>query len=284
MRRRRDFGLHPEISWDNQGMPLHPFGHRCESHSHVPTFWRGRREIGAVLVSLVAALSAASCTSTDEREPPRTAALSARLSTGLVSHSAAERGEVFIKATASKDWGTMFRCFAPEARELVAVEIVTMLQYGVVASGKPNAAFDEILKKHHFDPEQAQAGVKEAMHVAKSGDERGKRTDPRALVTAYVRSVEDKEGFVSDLLTWADQNWSNRRGGPAKSASIRDIEVSVESATATLANGARSSWALTFRHVNGDWGLVLPEREYAPSGWNDGFLFDYLDDLHEWRF
>ena len=30
--------------------------------------------------------------------------------------------------------------------------------------------------------------------------------------------------------------------------------------------------------------LVMPEAEYEPSGWNDGFLFDYLDAIHQWRF
>lgn len=187
----------------------------------------------------------------------------------------------FIDATRRKDWRASLACFTPQSQDLALVHLITMAQFVASASEDGRGALGQLFTKHGFDAGSAQGAATEVITAAQKEN---RKPELRKVVKAYADTITEKEGLFVALLAWADRGDSAR--GPTKAAEVtlRDVEVSAETASATLSDGGREAWKIGLRRVDGAWFLDLPEPQFAPSGWNDVFLFGYLDAIHKWRF
>jgi len=192
-----------------------------------------------------------------------------------------EAGATFIATTTKKDWSATLKCFAPEARDLAAVQLITMFQFAATGVGKEREALDGILAKHGFDPKKSWAAAQEEAKA--SGTDR-KKTDWHKFVATYASSIKDKSALFTELLRWADEHYANTGPPISKPVTLIDLKISGDTATGKLYSGTGGGWPVAFKKVGEQWLLVLPPEQFAPSGWNDGFLFDYLDAIHQWRF
>ena len=196
--------------------------------------------------------------------------------------SAEDAANAFIAATKKKDWSASVKCFAPEARDLVLVHLLTMLQFSGATSQDTAESLDRLLKEHGFDSDKAQAAANELMREAR---QQKQRPDGRKVIASYLETVKNREALAVALLAWADQTGTDgRRPAPPLDPTLSDLKVSGDSATANLTAGAHEKSELEFKRIDGAWLLTLPESNTAPSGWNDVFLFGYLDAVHGWRF
>ena len=189
--------------------------------------------------------------------------------------------DAFVAATAKKDWKATFRCFAADAQDLLVVQVITMFQYSAAGSEEVQAGLEALLKKHNFDAAKAWS---EANAAATASKKESKRSDARQLVKSFSSSIKNKELLFIDLLNWANEHYAGSDPTPMKPTAFGDLTTAGDTATGTLSNGASETWKVTLRATEGNWLLVLPEAQYEPSGWNDGFLFGYLDAIHQWRF
>ena len=94
--------------------------------------------------------------------------------------------------------------------------------------------------------------------------------DPPAPVVPAVAAPVDLQNAVCPV-----------KGKPVR---LEDLAATGDTATGKLTNGTSETWKVALKAVDGNWQFVLPEEQYQPSGWNDGFLFGYLDAIHAWRF
>ena len=192
-----------------------------------------------------------------------------------------ETAQAFIAASSAKQWTKALRCFAPESRDLVLTHLITMLQFGAMRDTAKSKSLDELLRTHGFDFEKANAAF---ANMAKTAKAEGKTPDWRHAVKTFVSSIENKEACSASLLQWADTNFSSDAERKAPAITIKEMKIDGDSAHATLAAGATESSKVHFRKVDGNWFLTLPDRFFEPSGWNDVFVFGYLDAIHHWRF
>ncbi len=192
-----------------------------------------------------------------------------------------EVGDAFIAATAKKDWKGSFRCFAPESQDMVVVHVITMMRFGSINQDKETKALEQVFKRHNFDPDKAAMKVE---NLAKAADKDNKKPDWHKAVKIYAESIKDKQAFFADVLKWADDNYASGTDVRPTKVQLKDVVIKNDTANAKLSTGSGEGWKVSFKKVDGVWFLIEPEEEYEPSGWNDGFLFDYLDDIHHWRF
>lgn len=192
-----------------------------------------------------------------------------------------EAVDAFIAATAKKDWKTAYRCFAADAQDLLVVQVITMFQYSAAGSEEVKEGLDALLKKHDFD---AAKSWSEANAAAKASKGESERPDARQLVKTYASSIKDKESLFVDLLNWANEHYAGSEPVKGKPVRLEDLAATGDTATGKLTNGTSETWKVALKAVDGNWQFVLPEEQYQPSGWNDGFLFGYLDAIHAWRF
>jgi hypothetical protein len=198
-------------------------------------------------------------------------------------NSAQAVGNAFLVATAKKDWKTSYHCFAPDARDMVVVHLITMTRFASTGKNddKRRAALEKVFKKHTFDPQKAAAKVEETANAA---EKEKKPQDWRKVVKTYVESIKDKETFFEDLLKWADEYYAGEPDVRPSKAVLQDIQSTQETAEARVSDDSREGWKIGFKKMDGGWFLDVGKGEYEPGGWDDGFLFDYLDSIHHWQF
>lgn len=217
---------------------------------------------------------------TGQVHPPRAAA--PPKSTDPPGYASPQKvSDAFIAATAKKDWSVAYNCLAPEARDLAVVQLITMFQFASSGAGKSKEALEALLVKHGFDAKKAWAA---AQDEAKASGADRKNIEWRKFVTTYASAIKDKGALFADLLRWADEHYAGSGPRPSKPVTLIDVKVSGDTAAGKLSNGTGDGWPVDFKKVGEHWWIVLPLEQYAPSGWNDGFLFDYLDAIHQWRF
>jgi hypothetical protein len=197
------------------------------------------------------------------------------------SKSPQEAIDAFVAAAAKKDWKATFRCFAPDSRDLLVVQIMSMAQIAAVDAGEKKEALEKILAKHAFD---ARAAWEQAKATAKDRKDDSKRPDGRQFVKVYTSSIKDKETLFVDLLTWADEHFAGSNPVQVKPTTVKDLATAGETASCKLVSDRSEESKVTLKAIDGAWSLELPESQYQPSGWNDGFLFGYLDAIYQWRF
>lgn len=195
-----------------------------------------------------------------------------------VYKSPQEVGDAFSRAMAKRDWKTGFQCFAPEDRDLVDVHLIYMSSF--VARGPQEKSLQKLFVKHGFDAAKASTAMRKFDATALEK----KKPDSRALrelVRVYAADIKDKEAFFVEILGWFQKNYGQFffRAEPTK---LKELKTTGDTASAKLVAEGDSGWTVHFRRIDGAWYLTFPDHYYAPTGWNDVFLYSYLDALHEW--
>ncbi len=216
--------------------------------------------IGAVLVAAVMLPACNKSTTTDTK------------SGGDKSKTYDSPQAAFDAATAAatkEDWGTFMSCLTDDSQDkfTFGVAFGAMFVKGFAGMDKEKGkdvakAIVDAIAKH---------GVTEAHLDQLANDRANKKLAPpeeRDLVRKLVQPINDKAGFVADMLA-AMKKAGNKQSTEAMGGDLKDVKVEGDKAAGTVVRkkgGKDTQEPIEFRKVDGGWKIELPDKPLGGLG------------------